>query len=197
MPEGFGTIGRKRTRRYELIMHPQIPKPLHGVAPRKMMGRAWWDDVRHRCYRTSGRQCACCGVYFSQVEGYARPEAHEVYDIDYAKGRATFKEVVALCHWCHMSIHIGLVESLFHQGEMDFETYHKIQDHREHHVKLALEEGYTYPDRTPGERVPWSDWRMVIDGQEFEPIFATYGDWLAHYGDSVEDTWILEEFFTD
>lgn len=192
--QGFGAVGQRRKPRIELILHPQIPKPLHGVAPRVVMGEEWWSEVRSACYRASGRQCACCGMFFSQVVGYPRPEAHEVYDIDYVRGRATYVEAVALCHWCHMSIHIGMVENTFLQGQFTPEEYAYVHNHRQKYVKRALEEGHRYPDMEPGEKVPWADWRMIVEGKEHGPIYKSYGEWLAHYGGP---TMLIEEEFFD
>lgn len=177
----FGKIGKKREPRPELILHPQIPKPLHGVAPRVVMGQAWWDEVRHKCYRESGQQCACCAVFFKDVRDFPRPEAHETYSIDYKRGKATFTGVVALCHWCHMAIHVGMAAASLEHGEMSPQDYEYAMAHREKWVKLALEAGHQYIDPGPGEKVCWQDWRLIVGDKIFAPKHKSIGAYMQHY----------------
>ena len=37
-----------------LITMPNVPRPLHGLPPRKIMGNATWNHVRKRCYFDAG-----------------------------------------------------------------------------------------------------------------------------------------------
>ena len=90
----------------ELLTHPNIPKPLHGITPRDILGKAWWDQQRQIAYRERHYHCWACGVHKSQAAYYQWLEGHESYDIDYVHGIVTLREIVALCHACHSFIHI-------------------------------------------------------------------------------------------
>jgi len=35
----------------ELLLHPNIPKPLHGVNPRSILGQQWWDVISVTSYQ--------------------------------------------------------------------------------------------------------------------------------------------------
>jgi hypothetical protein len=88
-----------------LLLHPQIPRPLWGLNPRTIWGADWWDGVRHEAYRKFNRQCWACGR-----KPRTPLEAHENYQFDYANGTAFFLGTVALCHYCHCFIHRGRLE---------------------------------------------------------------------------------------
>ena len=69
-PTGSGTF---------IITMPNVPRPLHGMPPRKIMGQTEWNKMRKRCYYNAGYKCEACG---------AEPErggldAHELYSIDW------------------------------------------------------------------------------------------------------------------
>ena len=84
-----------------ILLHPNIPKPLHGVNPRSLMNDKWWDDQRHKAYRVKDFHCHSCGIHKLVAKEKQWLEAHEIYEINYEQGTATFKEIVALCHYCH------------------------------------------------------------------------------------------------
>ena len=88
-----------------LLTMPNIPKPLHGVNPRTIMGDVAWTKVRKRAYYNAG--------YKSEISGTVSAEpgalhAHEVYDINYVTGVCTFKRVCAITPLEHVYfIHSG------------------------------------------------------------------------------------------
>src|SRR6185295_5669264 len=52
----------------EILCHPHIPKPLHGVAPREIMGDDWWNSERQLVYASTDYHCAACGIHKSQAK---------------------------------------------------------------------------------------------------------------------------------
>ena len=44
-----------------LITMPNIPKPLHALPPRNVMGKTAWDRARKLCYFKADYKCEICG----------------------------------------------------------------------------------------------------------------------------------------
>jgi hypothetical protein len=186
----------------ELLQHPMIPRPLHGVAPREIKGREWWDTVRNTAYATNNFCCWACG-------DREFLNAHEVYDVNYALGRTTFMEVVALCEACHHFIHIGLYGTFLLRGSVGVQEFKRVVKSRYQILKkahLKANWGFyqvvgglirTYSiqdtkwlqdilkDKVPPpivDDVPWGKWRMVFEGVEYPPKFLSEYDSRKHYG---------------
>ena len=103
-PEGGGA---------PIIAMPNIPKPLHLVNPRNLLGKKTWDIMRKSCYAKADLTCEICGE--KQEPGFC--DAHELYDIDYKTGTAKFVRTICLCRKCHRyGIHSGRCITLFKHG---------------------------------------------------------------------------------
>ena len=96
----------------QLLLAPNVPKPLHGLAPRVILGQAWWDKTRRAAYKQTNYHCLACGVHKTRATYHAWLEGHEVYSVNYELGRAKYVRSVALCQFCHNSIHDGLLKAL-------------------------------------------------------------------------------------
>ena len=97
-----------------LIAMPNIPKPLHSLAPRTLLGSKVWDEMRKGCYALADDTCEICG---EKPNVLSRRHAHEVYTIDYAKGVATFAGCFCLDSVCHLAcIHTGRTITLYKQN---------------------------------------------------------------------------------
>lgn len=117
-----------------IITMPNVPHPLHTLAPRTIMGASTWNHVRNRCYFEACYQCEACGrkvktefyedgtvkhQYHDDGEIPKRElHAHELYTYDYNKGTARFERCVALCERCHVRfIHSGRMLTMFKKGD--------------------------------------------------------------------------------
>lgn len=194
----------------DLLLHPNIPKPLHGLNPRTIKGREWWDERRHEAYAAHDYRCWACGIHKSETRRRWL-EGHEYYGIDYAAGRAEMAGVAALCHTCHSFIHNGKLFIGCQNGETHDAEILRVLHHGFSILKKAdlppnpfalnvasrlagqmrqspkwllvardLASQYQI-DTLSGDVVPWGQWRLVIDGTAYPPIWASYEAWRQHY----------------
>ena len=99
-----------------LIAMPNIPKPLHGVAPRTLFGATTWNQMRKECYANANDTCEICG---DKPDNPRHRHGHEVYEIDYEKGVAKFVRVFCICSMDHLAcIHTGRAITLFKHGNL-------------------------------------------------------------------------------
>lgn len=192
-----------------LITMPNIPKPLHALPPRNIMGRTAWDRARKLCYFKANYKCEICGC--EPPKGNLH--AHELYTIDYLEGTSTFNRCIAICKQDHDFIHSGRLVTLFKEGNT---LYPKS------YVLKVVEKGFKlvsdYNKEHPGEeplrvfdtfldylRVPelademaelirkydikfycsprrparWDKWRLVWRGKEYKTPYKNYEEWMA------------------
>lgn len=119
-----------------LIAMPNIPRPLHGVNPRTLLGASTWNRMRRRCYAEANDTCEICGY---KPENLRQRHGHEVYEIDYAHGTAKFVKVFCVCSMCHLGcIHTGRALTLWKHGNPLYPTEFLLQG-AEHAFKLINE----------------------------------------------------------
>lgn len=180
-----------------LLSAPNIPKPLHGLNPRTIMGKDAWDRTRQEVYKSTDYCCAACGVHKSEAKFYQRMEAHEIFDIDYSAGTATLVEIVPLCHFCHSFIHSGLLRVMARKKQVSAE-----------HVRNVLRHGVSVMKRgngkmffgtailcdlvsvsregvdimpPPRSMADWGKWRMIWNGVERKGPFKSFKEWERKY----------------
>ena len=178
-------------------MHPNIPKPLHEVNPRNIMGQKAWDVVRQEAYASTDYHCIACGVHKSEAKGPKWLEAHEFYKIDYGAGRVEIEKIIPLCHYCHNFIHSGRLQMILGKEKTEEEVICIL----EHGFKILAQHelsafyytlsfagmigantygviAATLPD---GETPAWEDWRLVWNGVEYPPKYKTYDEWKRRF----------------
>ena len=178
----------------ELLQHPQIPKPLHGLAPRVIKGQDWWDVKRQEAYASTNYHCAACGVHKSQAKEHQWLEAHEDYEIDYAKGSVTINKIVPLCHYCHNFIHSGrlwmvnkdnpdkIKRVLEHGIKICEDNFISVQ-----HYTLDLADEYDVEHycgvlkENITECAEWSEWHLILEGEKYYTKYKDFEEWKTHY----------------
>ncbi len=186
----------------EILCHPHIPKPLHGLSPRTIMGQDWWDKTRREVYASTNYHCAACGVHKSEAKEHAWLEAHEFIKVDYKTGTCEIISIEPLCHYCHNFIHSGRL-SLIIGTEKSKQEVIEILEHgfrilAEHKLKcfpftldLAKQlkcktfgvKPYELFESFPWEKnaIYWGDWRLIWEGEEYRSKFKSFDAWMNHY----------------
>ncbi|KKN62621.1 hypothetical protein LCGC14_0510320 [marine sediment metagenome] len=169
-----------------ILLHPQIPKPLHLLNPRTILGDVWWNNARREAYWRHGYYCHACSVHGTEAAHQKGLEAHEMYDIDYITGRVEFIEVVALCHFCHNYIHQGRLDMILRKGEITAVFYLAVLRHGERILEkagLPLDLDAQLIDllRDAGKMCDWGDYHLVIDGKSYGRRFESMEEWERHW----------------
>ena len=175
-------------QRPELLAHPNIPKPLHGLAPRTLMKQKEWNDTRREAYAKNNYHCWTCGVHRNFdlvlnkfVDDAGTLDAHESYVIDYENKTVELKEIVALCKNCHNYIHSGRMNAMYDKGELDEEDCFVITRHGD---SILIDGGlvpYNEVDSNTYED-EWGEWKLLFRGKEYGSKFKNYKEWEEHYG---------------
>lgn len=155
-----------------ILLHHNIPKPLHGVAPRVILGSVWWSRVRRAAKHKAKGHCMACGVWQYKAEYHQWLECHEEYIYDWAKYTLYYSGAVAICHSCHNYIHSGRMRMLLESGEMSQEKYDTIRAHGDK-LTRGLQR-YALP------KIPmntWAKWRMIVNGKRYGPSTKNMKSW--------------------
>ena len=173
--------------RPELLLHPNIVKPLHGLAPRTLMPKKDWDALRREAYARNNYHCHACGTYraydiaklrFDDESGETL-DCHEFYKIDYEKKTVELVELVALCKLCHQYVHSGRMNSQYEKGQLDDEDCYIITSHGDSVLaRVGLVKGK--PD-DKDYKDEWKEWRLIYEGEEHFSKWIDYWDWYKNY----------------
>lgn len=138
----------------KMLGMPNVPKPLHTMAPRTILGNSTWDRVRKRCYYQAEYKCEACGCEPERGQLHA----HELYEVDYDTCTSKFIRCVALCKQCHTEpgVHTGRAYTMYRNGNV-LMPKHKLLDGVEHTFKLVHDYNQSRPE-----------------GEEELRLFATY-----------------------
>ena len=181
----------------EILTHPNIPKPMHGLSPRTIEGEDWWNKIRQEVYAKYDYHCIACGTPKKEVLGHNKwLEAHEFWDIDYYKGICKIKSIEPLCPYCHNFIHSGRLRMILEKEKSVYE----IKDILEHGFKILSENDLKCFSPTLafantigansygvkgyhlfGEEVPWDKWYLLWNKKKYYSKFASYWEWKEFY----------------
>lgn len=125
-----------------ILTQPNIPYPMHSMAPRTVLSGSTWDFMRKKCYMDADYKCELCG-------GDHRINAHELYSIDYATQQATFVRCICLDQTCHQyGIHTGRALTLYKQGHPLY-TAERLLEGAEHTFIIISSWNKAHPDEEP------------------------------------------------
>lgn len=162
-------------RKPSLLLLENVPKPCHQLNPRSVLGDAWWDRERKLAYASTNYHCEACGIHKSKIKHL---EGHEVYDIDYQKGRLTYVRTTPLCPKCHQYIHDGRLQMMLQQGQINRQHYTSVIQHGD---SVLASDGLRKLNRNErddkirlsiisGRIAQWNDWRLIIDTRPYETL---------------------------
>ena len=99
-----------------IIAMPNVPTPLHGCAPRTLLGQSTWEHLRKRCYFDANYKSQISGEDLDGSIPSKRCNAHELYSYDYTKGTAYFERAVCISPLEHNFIHSGRMLTMYKKG---------------------------------------------------------------------------------
>lgn len=181
-----------------IIAMPNVPAPLHAVAPRTVLGNSTWTHMRKKCYFDADYKSLISGIDLDGSTTDLKCNAHELYSYDYVHGIAYFERPVCISPIEHNFIHSGRMLTMYKKGnplmpksyllkvvENGFKTIH---DWNVAHPKSRPLRAYaTLVDyaRTPGIS---EEIRELIDEydikfyKEDDKIMAKWQDWRLKIG---------------
>jgi hypothetical protein len=163
--------------RVNVLTHPNIPKPLHGISPRTVYGQAWWDAHRKEAYAHASQTCEACLTPRNAAWPQRWLEAHEMYEYR-SNGTLVFKDLVALCPACHKFIHSGLRGIMLQQGTLSKRQNQQIETHGYYLLKKAgLLEKWKNRHEWCSDKIGWPEFRMIIGGKSYGPSTRCMSDW--------------------
>lgn len=159
------------TPRPEILLDPPVPVSLSGTAPRVVLGQAWWNKERGAASFKTNWCCIVC------EERPRRLEGHERYEVDWLLGTATYLETVPLCPRCHSFIHPGFLRAEVKAGNKTSQEADEIIERGWNILRAA---GLKRPDdriHKGWSSVEWQDWRLVVEGKEYPPLYDSLEDY--------------------
>lgn len=167
-----------------ILTHPNIPKPLHGVNPRTIMGEEMWKELS--CLlRKDVMFCQACGTS-KFISGAF--DCHEVYRFNCRAGIARFVKFVVICKDCHDFIHDGRLQAIIDKMVKDRETSYKVWQSQVNRWRI-IDRGNKILEKHKLKRknlclvsnVGWSSWKLIYQGKEYKPIYKSMKEWRAAY----------------
>ena len=174
-----------------VLGQPNMPKALHGINPRTIMGASKWRRFSLE-QRTNRPYCTSCGK-----EGCVL-DLHESYTIQYSTRTITINDYVPLCKNCHSFIHSGLLQVLVAQKKTSVSTARLIlssgfdicQTHKVKVFKGTVDFARSLNVSTAGIRSwsppmydeGWGQWKLIFEEQEY--LGLTKEQWMKKYGNN-------------
>jgi hypothetical protein len=120
-----------------------IPSSCWFKNVRTSIPRKDWNIIRKRIYKRVNYTCECCGINTDEDDSNGQLEAHERWEYDEINKIQTLKRIIALCHECHQSTHMGYASIIGKKEEAmeHLKNVGKFSDEElEKHYKNAFSE---------------------------------------------------------
>ena len=186
----------------EILTHPNIPKPLHGVSPRTILGEEAWNKIRKEVYKKYDYHCAACGVHKSEAKKHKWLEAHEYWNINNWTGECEVVSIEPLCHYCHNFIHSGRLKMIVGKEK----TIDEVKDILSHGIsvlkqrrlkmfvttaeladKLNIDrQGVDSYAPLVNPSLKWGDYVLIFEGKRYPSKFESYDDWKDYYSKTLD-----------
>lgn len=164
--------------RPDVLLTGGLPAPMHGLAPRVVLGQTWWDKERKEAAKRTNDHCIACGVHKTLAKGGKKwIEGHEVYEIDWLKGTMKYLRTEPLCNFCHEFTHTGRLKALLDAKKISHGHYVAVVQHGQAILQKA---GLKREDR-PVEVAGWGRWRLVVGRKKYKGLFKNEAEWVAYH----------------
>lgn len=203
----------------EILTHPHIPKPLHGMNPRTILGKEWWDKTRFEAQKRTNYKCSACGVHKSNAKKHQWLEGHEYWNIDYNTGICEVVSIEPLCHYCHNFIHSGRLAMIIGGDKSKSEVieilehgFKILSDNKLNAFPFTLKFARKIGARTYGVKsqllnsygpLKWTDYVMILEGKKYHGKFKNINEWKeyepfdhkANFCKKVKENWLSDKDF--
>jgi hypothetical protein len=182
-----------------ILTQPNIPKPMHGMAPREIMGKDWWEFQKSEAKLKNNGCCDACGIPKNKAIYHQWLEAHEAYITDYKALTMRFEGILMLCYSCHCFIHSGRLWALYNEGLVEEAIIRDIISRglnilRRNNLKpfigtfcIAETLGISTLDLIPWSPIEneggenWDRWRLIFEGKEYPGKFKNFEEWKKFF----------------
>lgn len=131
-----------------IIAMPNIPTPIHGLAPRTVLGSGVWNHMRKRCYYMADYKSQISGIELDKSDSQRVPNAHELYSYNYITGEALFVRAVCISPLEHNFIHSGRMLTMYKKGNPLMPKQYVLKC-LENGFKIIKEWNDANPDKRP------------------------------------------------
>lgn len=131
-----------------IIAMPNVPAPLHGCAPRTILGSSTWTHMRKKCYFDADYKSQITGKPLDGQDSDAKCQAHELYSYDYTAGTAYFERAVCISPMEHNFIHSGRMLTMYKKGNPLMPKNYLLKV-VENGFKIIYEWNKAHPKRRP------------------------------------------------
>lgn len=159
------------------ILLQELPKPLHTITPRFIMGGHKWNKAKRQAAANNNYCCWCCGVNINDTTP-SRLEGAPIIHIDYEFKIVYFRGVAAVCYNCNSFINLSGVKLSEEKGLRPVGFSQAIIQHGAALVNVLqkienINTAYAIND--------FKNWRYNFDGVEYFSRFDNVFDYLAFF----------------